>query len=200
MNPHPHTTDDQLEAYALRQLAISDQSEMDALEEHLIVCSNCRDRLDGVEAFTSGMNGAFRANSAITVSKQTRVSSWLQWPRISYALSLLTLILIISLFSSKQPRLAPAAYLQLTAIRGEMPSTPPARELDLTLLDPPAGGHVSHAIIVNSAGRPVWNGIAQRTAAGLEVKEQPRLKRGYYFLRLYGASGEVVREYGFRIL
>jgi hypothetical protein len=37
-------------------------------------------------------------------------------------------------------------------------------------------------------------------AGSLEVKAQQTFASGEYFLRLYGGSGGVVREYGFRIL
>ena len=57
--PDFHRTDDQLEAYALGRLGTSDQPGLELLEEHLMICSTCRDRLEGVEAFASGMKDAF---------------------------------------------------------------------------------------------------------------------------------------------
>ena len=202
MNPDFHGTDDQLEAYALGQLAISDQPGLETLEEHLMICSICRDRLDGVEAFTSGMKDAFGTSPAIAVSKQTGMFSWLPWPRVSLALALLALAAIISIFSRGQTQFAPVANLQLSTTRGEMSVTAPARELDLTLLNAPVEGQSFRAVIVNATGRTVWSGLARQDndpADSLQVKAQHRFESGDYFLRLYGASGDVVREYGFRI-
>ena len=63
MNADFHGTEDQLEAYALGRLATSDPPGLEALEEHLMVCSNCRDRLDSVEAFMLAMKDASRPSS-----------------------------------------------------------------------------------------------------------------------------------------
>jgi hypothetical protein len=207
LNPDFHGTDDQLEAYALGQLATSDPPELEMLEEHLMVCSTCRDRLDGVEAFTSGMKDAFGPNSAIAISKQTELFSWLPWPRASFALAFLAVAaIIIAVFSRGQIQFAPVANLQLSATRGEMPVVAPARELDLTLSNAPVDGQSFRAVIVNATGRTVWSGQASQearqeegVASSLQVKARQLLEPGAYFLRLYGASGDVVREYGFRV-
>lgn len=199
MNPDSHGTDDQLEAYAFGQLATSDPPGLEMLEEHLLICSACRGRLDGIEAIASGMKGAFGSNEAIAISRQTGLFAWLPWPRVSIALALLALAAIISIFSRGQSQFAPAANLQLSATRGEMPVTAPARELDITLLTAPLAGQASRAAIVNATGRTVWSGEARQAADSLQVKAQHRFDSGDYFLRLYGASGDVVREYGFRI-
>jgi hypothetical protein len=200
VSPDFHGTDDQLEAYALGQLATSNQPGLEVLEEHLMICSTCRDRLDGVEAFVSGMKDAFGPHSAIAISKQTELFAWLPWPRVSLAMALLALAAVIFIFSRVQTQFVPVANLQLSATRGEMPFTAPARELDLTLLNAPADGQGFRAVIVNATGRTVWSGPAQNAKAGsLQVKAQHRFDSGDYFLRLYGASGDPVREYGFRI-
>ena len=46
----------------------------------------------------------------------------------------------------------PAASLQLTAMRGEMPITIPAREFDLTLADGPREGGPFRVEVVNAMG------------------------------------------------
>jgi hypothetical protein len=203
VNPDFHGTDDQLEAYALGRLATSDRPALAVLEEHLMVCSTCRDRLDGVEAITSGMKDAFGPNSAIAISKQTELFAWLPWPRVSLAMALLAMAAVISIFSRGQTQFAPVANLQLSATRGEMRVAPPARELDLTLLNAPVTGQGFHAVIVNATGRTVWSGPARQaqdpSADSLQIKAQQRFESGDYFLRLYLASGDAVREYGFRI-
>ena len=202
MNPDFHGTDDQLEAYALGQLATSDQPGLEVLEEHLMICSTCRDRLDGVEAFTSGMKDAFGPNSAIAISKQRELFAWLPWPKTSLAFAFLALASIVLIFSRGQTQFAPVASLQLSATRGEMPVAAPARELDVTLHNAPIEGHSFRAAIVDGTGRTVWSGQARQDtdpADSLQVKAEHRFDSGDYFLRLYGASGDVVREYGFRI-
>jgi hypothetical protein len=88
--------------------------------------------------------------------------------------------------------------------RGDMPSAVPAQELDFTLLDAPAPqygdqGPALRASIINAAGQSVWSGQSATGAAANQVKARQHLGPGDYLLRLYARSGEVVREYGFRI-
>jgi hypothetical protein len=45
----------------------------------------------------------------------------------------------------------------------------------------------------------VWSGLADGGETGLHVKAARRFGPGDYFVRLYSASGKVLREYGFRI-
>jgi hypothetical protein len=202
-----HVTEDQLEAYAFGQIAASDTHVLEGVEEHLMICSACRDRLDGIEAFTSGLRQAVEPNSAIAISKSHDLFAWLPWPRpsiraLSIGLALIALIAIVVLFSRDQTRFIPIANLQLSAARGEMAVSAPASELDVTLTGAPADGQAFRSRIVNATGGTVWNGQANQVsgvAGSIVVKAQQRFVPGDYFLRLYGPSGEVVREYGFRI-
>jgi hypothetical protein len=194
-----HGTEDQLEAYALGHLAASDRHLLESLEEHLMICSACRNRLDEIEAFTSAMRHTFGANSASAISRPRDLFAWLPWPKVSIGLALLALIAIVVLFSRDQTRFIPVANLQLSAARGEMAVAAPASQLDITLIGAPAEGQSFRSRIVNATGGTVWNGQASGVAGRLNVKAQQRFVPGDYFLRLYGASGEVVREYGFRI-
>ncbi len=124
-----------------------------------MICSTCRDRLDGVEAFASGMKDAFGSNSAIAISKQTRsfcLAAVAQgFARIGLPCSGRH---YFHIFAGAQTQFAPVANLQLDATRGEMPMAAPARELDLTLLNAPTEGQGFRAVIVNATGRTVWSG------------------------------------------
>jgi anti-sigma factor RsiW len=50
-----HVTDDTLERYAMRFLPAP---ESDRLEEHLLICSACRDRLTATEEYVAAMRSA----------------------------------------------------------------------------------------------------------------------------------------------
>ena len=50
-----HITEDALEEYAMRTLP---DSEWDRIEEHLLVCAECRNRLTATDAFVVAMRGA----------------------------------------------------------------------------------------------------------------------------------------------
>ena len=50
-----HVTDDTLEGYAMRTLP---EPEAGPLERHLLVCGDCRDRLDALDRIRDAMRGA----------------------------------------------------------------------------------------------------------------------------------------------
>jgi hypothetical protein len=52
-----HVTDDLLERFAIKTLP---GSESGPLEEHLLICLECRDRLDAEIEFVAAMRGAAR--------------------------------------------------------------------------------------------------------------------------------------------
>ena len=51
----PHISDDTLERYAMQTLP---DSESGPLEEHLLICPECRERLDAEIEFVTAMRGA----------------------------------------------------------------------------------------------------------------------------------------------
>jgi hypothetical protein len=115
------------------------------------------------------------------------------------ALGLAALIVMLAIFSTRETKFAPVASLQLTAMRGEMPFTVPAREFDLTLSDGPREGGPFRIEVVNAMGTSMWQGLAERRPEGVRVMLRQRLSQGDYFVRLYAPDGGVLREYGFRI-
>lgn len=189
-----HGTDDQLEEYVFGRLPSPD---LPAFEEHLMICGACRDRLDAMEAVTASLREALATSQAGLQPSSTR-KDWFAWfapkPVFFMAAGLVALFAVVSVFSHGHTKFAPVATLQLTASRGEMPSADPARELDLTLADAPQEGGSLRVEIVNATGLVVWTG-----PAGIQVKAKRQFGPGDYFLRLYSASGKMLREYGFRI-
>jgi hypothetical protein len=198
-----HGTEEQFEQYALGRLAGAD---LISLEEHLLLCDACQVRLDEIGPFAIGMREALSLQPAIAPSAPLK--EWFAWLRrpafamaIACAAALIAIIAVVStgVVSTGGTKLAPTAMLQLTAIRGEMPATSPAREYDLTLADAPRAGGPFRVEVVNGSGDSVWKGPADADSKGAEVKIDETLKQGDYFVRLYAASGQRLREYGFRI-
>jgi hypothetical protein len=185
---HFHGTDDQLEQYALGRLPDLD---LPLLEQHLMTCAACRERLNGIEDFAIGMQDALSAKPV----PQPDWFAWLRRPALSMGLTFAALIVVVGIFSNGAPKVAQNASLQLTAMRGEMPLAAPAREFDVTLVDGPREGGPFRVEVVNANGARVWSGLA----SGRQFKLQQRLGSGDYFVRLYAASGDLLREYGFRI-
>lgn len=55
--PHRHADDEVLEQYSMGSLP---EPELGELEEHLLICSQCQDRLARTDAYVRGMQGAAR--------------------------------------------------------------------------------------------------------------------------------------------
>jgi hypothetical protein len=197
-----HGTDDQLELYARGRLP---ESDLPVLEEHLMICTPCREKLDEIADFALGMQEASsKAASGMSAVPQTRRSEWglasfFRQPAFSMALAFAALLVVLGVFSNGRTQFAPSASLQLTATRGEMPIAVAAREFDLTLSDGPREGGPFRVEVLNATGASVWSGLAESSPAGVRFKLTQRLVQGDYFVRLYSVSGKVLREYGFRI-
>lgn len=196
-----HGTDDQLENYALGRLP---DSELPLLEEHLMVCAGCRERLDLAEQFALGMRDELHASGARDASipgnwLSTVSMGWVRRLIFPVAVGFAALIAVVLFFSNGRTPVAPAAALQLTAMRGEMPIAIPAREMDLTLMDAPPAGGPFRVEVLDATGRTEWNGTAESGPKSLEIKVQRQLAPGDYFVRLYDSGSKVLHEYGFRV-
>lgn len=197
-----HGSDDQLERYALGRLPAV---EVPLLEEHLLVCVDCREKVDSFDNVAVAMRESLASNhlGADRVKAKGGFGAWiaaaLRRPAVAMTLAFALLIAAIASFSHDKPRFARIAALQLTATRGEMPSTVPTSELNLTLADGPREGGPFRVELVNAAGGPVWQGLAESSPSGARIDVRAWLVQGDYFLRLYGESGAVAREYGFRV-
>ena len=195
-----HQTEEQLEFYALGRLT---ETQVAAVEEHLLVCSVCQDKLDEVEAYALAMREAISAEQ-----KPEPQTDWLAWLRPdnfrlpSWSMAAVggfaALVLATGVYLNRggTAPAAPLATLQLTAIRGEMPAVVPARETDITLSDAPAGVGL-HAEVVDSTGVMVWSGPFHSDARKMLLIRQ--LPEGSYFIRLYDSGGRLLHEYGFAV-
>jgi hypothetical protein len=193
----PHETDEQLELYALHRLP---DDRIEAVEEHLLVCAVCQERLNDVEAFATAMRDAIGTEPVLVPRRP-----WFQWlraPAVAWGGAFAIIIVAIGLYMSQSTRssrgsaIAPVASFQLTAVRGEIPSVAPALETDITLTDLPAENGL-RAELVDASGGVVWNGNLTPAAGHIRISKQ--LSQGAYFVRLYNGGGKLLHEYGFRV-
>ena len=198
-----HETDEQLELYALGRLP---EPRVAAVEEHLLVCFACQERLDEVETFALAMR------QAVAGEPEARAhTSWFRWPGLWFgrlrlqdlrppafiwAGGFTALLLAAGLYFHSGRNVAPLASLQLTAIRGDIQSATPAQETDITLADAPAGTAL-RGEVVDATGGPVWNGPLEGDAP--KIKLLKPLTPGNYFVRLFDNTGKLLHEYGFRV-
>jgi len=197
-----HETDEQLELYALGRLS---ESHMEAVEEHLVLCVSCRQRLDEVEVFALAMRRAIGAEPATEPGRAW--FGWLRQPAMLGSLGFAAILLAAGLYLSlgRSHGVAPLASLQLTAMRGEVQSVGVARETDITLADastgdvPPGDAPPGRlrAEVVDAAGSPVWSGPIDGNSG--RIRLTMRLAVSSYFVRLYDDTGQLLHEYAFRV-
>ncbi|HXG32704.1 MAG TPA: hypothetical protein VNJ11_05020 [Bryobacteraceae bacterium] len=204
-----HIEDDELELYALGRLC---ESRVVAVEEHVLICESCQDRLAETEAYVEAVRAA-----AAKLAEQP-APWWRRWwerlgalrwtPKPVWATaSALALLAMVwggtSWFSRTRSDLPPVA-VALVSVRGEDPAigrAPAGRplrlEADLTGLE--VAGNLTLEL-VDSKGTPLERWAV--TAEGNRVKAVSRpLPPGRYWVRLYaaGTTEELLREYGFEV-
>jgi predicted anti-sigma-YlaC factor YlaD len=195
-----HESDERLELYALGRLSDSD---LIGIEEHLLVCDHCRDRLDETADIAFAFREDLRSNPVLYGAGR---AGWFQWlgiewlrlkPQFAVAAVLAVAMLVVFVVRSGNTQLAQVATLQLTAMRGAgIQTVPPARELDLTLSD--AGAALS-VEVVDGNGAAVWAGTPEIVAGTARVKIVKALSPGDYFTRVYDAPDHMLHEYGFSV-
>ena len=182
-----HQPEDRLELYALGRLS---GSEVEQIEEHLLMCQACVGKLEEIGVFALNVREDLKAHA------EPPVRSWAVWRQPRFALPAIFAMALLALgvyFAGSGRRVEPFASLQLTAMRGEMQTVEAARETDLTLTDPPSTGAPFRVEVVDAGGAGVWSGT------GLHAKIRKRLAPGDYFVRLFSSKGQLLHEYGFHV-
>ena len=194
-----HLQAEELELYCLGGLT---EVRCARLEEHLLLCEICRDRLTETESYVAVMRQASRQWSAEQVEARAAaviaIRPWREsWPgRLAPMLVAALLVVCAAVWFGRHSRVpAPPFAIELTAVRGAAPGPAPAGyplllELDLTGL---------------SEGRPFAGEVVD--ASGRRVAEFPvgapallkALAPGGYFVRIYKSSGELLREYALTV-
>jgi hypothetical protein len=163
----------------------------------LLVCVDCQKKLDEVEIFALAMREAI-TNLPEAPPRKT----WFAWPSLAWAGGFAAIVLAAGIYLNlgRSHALAPLASLELTAMRGDMLSAPPARETRITLADAPAEPTL-RAEVVDAIGAAVWRGTIKGTIRGEKhtIDLAKRLAPGNYFVRLYDDTGKLLHEYGFRV-
>ena len=187
-----HLEAEEVERYSMGTIP---EEEAARLEEHLLICESCQQRVTESDGYVSSMQ---RAALELRQSPAVRQRRWWSLPRLVPAVAALALLAIVTLVGLRMGNRGPAgpafavnlAATRGTGIEAKAPArTPLALRVDLTGLPvwPSYGLEV-----VDSAGRRVWRGAV----SGANIQPLPP---GIYFVRAYAPSGELLREYGLEI-
>jgi len=186
-----HADVDELEQYSMGTLP---EEEREPLEEHLLACPNCQQRMREADEYVSAMRMAgvqARLDEMEPARRVWRIPTW--FPALAVVACSLLLMLAAVRFV-RQP--GPIATVTLTAMRGNGSSSvaPAGRDLvlhpDLTGLVESTGYRLE---IVDQSGHPVRQANLVRSAGQVRVAG---FGRGQYFVRVLLPQGELLREYG----
>jgi hypothetical protein len=189
-----HPNEEILEEYALHGLpeALTAQ-----VEEHLLLCESCQNAVAGTDSFVAAMKIAVN-----------RPALWRSvFPSLGNRTQLVPMaaLVILGLVAIWPHRPEPSApvSVSLSSLRGSSALAPaPAGKslrlsIDLSIDQPdlaPAGAY--RIEMVDAAGRPIWKGPVSDVEGKLVATLRTPLAKGVYWVRLYGANSELVREFG----
>jgi hypothetical protein len=205
-----HATEETLEFYALGILA---EAEAEALEEHLLICADCQDRLAETDDYVRHM----RAAAAKLRTEQRRRLTW-SAGRLSIATvvpklagvtaALCGLLALTWVFASRTPSNpagSPPFAVTLQTDRGEGDSiVSKAPRGQVLLLQADLTGLPSRGLceveIVDAEGRPAGQPRVKSEGDKL-IAVVSGLRAGSYWVRLYasGSKTELLREYALRV-
>ncbi|MCS6953184.1 MAG: hypothetical protein RMK57_11180 [Bryobacterales bacterium] len=201
-----HIEEEDLELYSLGRLSGSRE---EAVEEHLLVCETCQDRLAETDAYVLAMR------TAAAKLAEEPPPLWRQWldrlgavrwaPKPVWAAAGAVATLLIAwgglTWWLSAPTGAPPVAVPLYVVRGEdsgiarAPAGRPLRlEAEVATL-PPAGRYAFE--LVNADGDAIgrWTVAPEADRVAVVVSA---LSPGRYWVRLYaaGSGAELLREYG----
>lgn len=208
-----HAPEEWLERYSMRRLT---EEESDTLEDHLIFCQCCQDKLESVESFqlvsrmacrrvrqedlhaqtSSSIWSRLRGFSLTSLFDRNRSPSWFPLPASAAAMACLALFLLI-------PRSQDTGYQQvrLQAVRGELAHSVNSRQpLELVLsLDglPPSRSY--RIEIVGATGGTTASKLAEPEGNVIAVRMKSKMPPGQYWVRLYlPGTNEPLQEFSLR--
>jgi hypothetical protein len=196
-----HLDDETLDRYALGKLS---EVESAPVEEHLLVCHACQDKLDAADAFIS----AFRAAAPLVEAEAAPAPE--PWYRRLFSVPklvwvpALTAVAIVGIVLQTGPSLDRAQTVNLRTYRGaEAASEAESGSLlHLRLATEGLKDRQPYRVeIVDSRGTKIWYGVVAWNDGVAEVNVPRLLAAGQYWVRLYEVppDSELVREYGLRV-
>lgn len=205
-----HYDEDCLESYAMGRLREETAAE---LEEHLLLCEQCQERLERVDDFIRAFRIASNRTAASPAPGPLAASKhWLsQW--LGGTLRPLPVAGVMAMAALALVMVAPrrdgwpatadeaAGRVSLSAMRGAEATARVAAHRRVEL-DLDAGGleRSSYRVeLADARGRQLWQASLATASGRIAAAVPNRLPVGNYWIRLYDPdSGQLVREFGLR--
>jgi hypothetical protein len=198
-----HPSDEALEQYATHSLP---EPALAEIEEHLLVCSQCQERLEEIDAYVSAMRSAAKRLDQEDESRKrywARISRVLTFRRFGWAMAVTALVLgaVALRIATRQDRTAAPFALLLETSRGsEMQHAPAGRRLELSLDTQGLPSFSRYAVeIIDESKQLQYESQVTAEKSVVRASLPAGLRRGTYFVRLYSPLRELLREYGLQI-
>lgn len=203
LEPNEHISEESLESYALGSLS---EPLVTGLEEHLLICPACQDKLREFDDYVAAMRGAAARLDREDESRKTfwtRISEALTVRRLTWALALMTLALVVlavRLSLSPPPLIEPFAMVLETSRGSQAQHAPARRPLDLSLDITALPAFPTYQLeTVDASGRVQTQSSSTASQGRVKTSLTKGLRSGTYFIRLYSPSRELLREYGLQV-
>jgi hypothetical protein len=196
-----HASDEALEQYATHSLP---EAALAEIEEHLLVCSQCQQQVEEIDAYVSAMRSAAKRLDQEDESRKTywtRVSRVLTFRRFGWAMAVAALVLgAIALRVSNKRPVEPFALVLETSRGSGMQHAPAGRRLELSLDTEGLPSFPGYALEdVNESAQLQYQSQVTAEQSVVHASLPAGLRRGTYFVRLYSPARELLREYGLQI-
>jgi len=192
LDANRHMDAEEIERYSLGSIP---GEELPRLEEHLLLCESCRQRITESDVYVASMRQAGRK-----LHNRNRVRV-LRAAALSALVAACIVVFLVTFRPGRQSAPASPFAIRLEATRGTgvQAKAPASRPLELQFdLAGLASSPRYRAEIVDGDGTRLWDGSATLGAARATASAPP-LAAGVYFVRLYLPSGELLREYALAV-
>lgn len=188
-----------LERYAMNRLA---EPALGELEEHLLLCGYCQERLDEATEYVAVMR---EATATVVAEAPATESAWQRWLRLEWPIPMpamagaMAMLVALTIWQPWKPA-TPTEWrtVELATLRGDAGAARGVEGFALHLRLDVAGLEVSGvgatAQIVTGDGAELAQAPVAVADGKAELRYAAGLRAGQYFVRLKRA-GETVREY-----
>jgi methionine-rich copper-binding protein CopC len=198
----PHLSEEAIEKYILGRMA---EPEVDALEQHLLLCEFCRDQVQKSEAFVQAFRSVAPHVQSVPPSIWDRIRAVVALhpgPVWTVASALAAIMLVFTLIPTGSRSVQ---HVDLSTARGTDASAPHARakttiDLQIDLSELPAASLYTIEL-VDANGTVIANYTSEAKSSKLTIPVTKPLAPGQYWVRIYGNSlkTELLREYGLKV-
>ena len=176
---------------------------LEGFEEHFLACDACQDRLLEMEVYVNAMRSA---SPKFLEAKPSYWKSLFRWPRLAWvgAMSATAASVAAGIWVLAPRDRTEMASVTLQASRGLAgPAIAQASSgkglslnVDLTELLVASSYRLE---VVDVAGKPVWETVAQARNGKITESIAKGLRAGQYYVRLYLPGGPLLREFSLRV-